>query len=508
MSTPPINTSTTMNTGAAESLSKTGHAIKKGRERERMALGDNRLMIAAKSNITFNKTISGIFKQIFLNLRYVKLNDANPIYVNVNSLAARLHLSKSEIKEAAKEGTLEELIQKKAVLQIKILDNYSKIFDQYETHAAFKQETQLDKKILMKAVRTAVPLLWDQEKPQTSATFNAKKLFVAKKEDSDDLTLTFKTKQILGKGTFAVVSGAMTLNAGAEKTKERQVFKMATNSRTAQQTLEKEDRMLDHLTQENGGKPPPNIMPASSKCMKITDPDSGEEVAIGSLRKAMDGSFEDCLKLPIEERLKLGADFLNGLVFLAEKKVVHKDLKPNNILFEEVNDKKTAYICDFGDAIKLDDKTGSYEEDSSIKGKKEKIFNWGDFTPRYTSPYHVAIARDCWENGEYVQSNQLFLENDVFAAGVVLYELLSGGSYPCTLNELGFPHPPLGNFSESLLIEQGVPRETIVLIKEMLLVALSAKPPEEGEPPPDKAITIQEVQQRYNRGINLTHEVS
>ena len=98
-----------------------------------------------------------------------------------------------------------------------------------------------------------------------------------------------------------------------------------------------------------------------------------------------------------DEALRLFRELMFALGEIHEKGVLHRDLKPQNLMFR--SDGSLA-IVDFGIAKHIDaiDRTGRGE----ILG-----------TPRYMSP-------------EQVQSKALDLRTDIYSAGVLLYQMLTG----------------------------------------------------------------------------------
>jgi eukaryotic-like serine/threonine-protein kinase len=101
--------------------------------------------------------------------------------------------------------------------------------------------------------------------------------------------------------------------------------------------------------------------------------------------------------LPPEEAVRLFRELMFALGDIHEKGVLHRDLKPQNIMFR--NDGSLA-IVDFGIAKHVDsiDRTGHGE----VLG-----------TPRYMSP-------------EQVQGRALDMRTDIYSAGVLLYQMLAG----------------------------------------------------------------------------------
>ena len=101
--------------------------------------------------------------------------------------------------------------------------------------------------------------------------------------------------------------------------------------------------------------------------------------------------------VPPEEALRLFRELMFALGDIHEKGILHRDLKPQNLMFRRDG---TLAIVDFGIAknIAAADRTGAGE----VLG-----------TPRYMSP-------------EQVQGRALDLRTDIYSAGVLLYQMLTG----------------------------------------------------------------------------------
>ena len=113
----------------------------------------------------------------------------------------------------------------------------------------------------------------------------------------------------------------------------------------------------------------------------------------GDLNKRLDGKA-----VKPGDALKLFRELMFALGDIHEKGILHRDLKPQNLMFRADG---SLAIVDFGIAKHVDaiDRTGHGE----ILG-----------TPRYMSP-------------EQVQGKALDLRTDIYSAGVLLYQMLTGG---------------------------------------------------------------------------------
>jgi serine/threonine-protein kinase len=105
-------------------------------------------------------------------------------------------------------------------------------------------------------------------------------------------------------------------------------------------------------------------------------------------------------RLTIPERLRLFLDICAPVHYAHQQLVVHRDLKPNNILVTEEGHPK---LLDFGIAKLLDPTQG-------LEGAT-RTAPW--FTPAYASP-------------EQIRGEQVGTPSDIYALGILLYEMVVG----------------------------------------------------------------------------------
>ena len=111
------------------------------------------------------------------------------------------------------------------------------------------------------------------------------------------------------------------------------------------------------------------------------------------------------LALPVAARLGLMLDVLAAVAQAHNRLILHRDLKPTNILVTQAGDVK---LLDFGIAKLLDDAGGDQTALTARAGNA--------FTPEFAAP-------------EQLQGGDVTTATDVYALGVLMY-LLLGGEHP------------------------------------------------------------------------------
>ncbi|MBQ8958426.1 MAG: protein kinase [Bacteroidales bacterium] len=117
-----------------------------------------------------------------------------------------------------------------------------------------------------------------------------------------------------------------------------------------------------------------------------------------------DGNLSHAIKqgLTAEQKEDIAKQLLDGIAFLHKHKVVHRDLKPGNILIVKHGGRIIPLITDFGLSKAAGVVDGSVFSNS-----------FGAGTPRYSSP-------------EQLQGQPLRLNTDLWSYGAILYELFTG----------------------------------------------------------------------------------
>ncbi len=116
--------------------------------------------------------------------------------------------------------------------------------------------------------------------------------------------------------------------------------------------------------------------------------------------------YADAKGLSIEERIDLFLEVCAAVQHAHQRGVLHRDLKPSNVLVAEIDGKPRPKVIDFGVAKALDRNSDPRTRTTTVMGQVVG-------TPDYMSP-------------EQARGDDLDTRSDVYALGVLLYELLAG----------------------------------------------------------------------------------
>jgi serine/threonine protein kinase len=249
-----------------------------------------------------------------------------------------------------------------------------------------------------------------------------------------DLHTRFKVSKIIGSGAFAKVY------EGLEKTKSRKFAIKGFSKRTVEQglkgkqSLANEISSLRRLSHANISKLHEVHETANSVYLVFDLYEGGELHQLLKKKK----------RLAEEEARKVTLGLLQGIRYLAENHIAHRDLKPTNIMLRKDADiePEDVVIVDFGLCARTD--------------QPDPIFC------RCGTPGHVApeIIEAASEAPGFVVSSKC----DVFSVGVILYTMMAG----CNPFENGvwvaeevlrrnleckidFGHPSLADYSRELV---------------------------------------------------------
>jgi len=117
-------------------------------------------------------------------------------------------------------------------------------------------------------------------------------------------------------------------------------------------------------------------------------------------------TYADAHSLTVSERLEVFIQACNAVQHAHQKGIIHRDLKPSNVLVTESDGRPLAKVIDFSIARA----TQAAEEDHRLTMANEMVG-----TPAYMSPEQI-------EGSEF----DIDTRADIYALGVILYELLAG----------------------------------------------------------------------------------
>ncbi|HUX62437.1 serine/threonine-protein kinase [Sulfuricella sp.] len=197
----------------------------------------------------------------------------------------------------------------------------------------------------------------------------------------------FELTRILGKGAQSVVYLAYDPKLQREVAIKTLHFAEQKDRQSEIQALIQESRTVSKMRH-------PNLVPIFEAGEYDGDPYLVFEYVEGQ-------TLADLLRekgtLPADEAIGIIGPVLDAVAHAHQNGIIHRDLKPSNIL---ISPEGIPRVMDFGIAERISDKPGEHN-DGRIG------------TPAYMAP-------------EYVDGRMVSEKNDIFAAGLILYEMVVG----------------------------------------------------------------------------------
>ncbi len=208
----------------------------------------------------------------------------------------------------------------------------------------------------------------------------------------------YRLLERLGEGGFGIVFAAEQLQPVRRRVALK-IIKLGMDTRQVVARFEQERQalaLMDH--------------PCIAKVLDAGTTQTGRPYFVMELVQGLPiTEYCDEHRLRIPDRLMLLAQVCEALHHAHQKGVIHRDIKPSNVLVSEVGDRPMPKIIDFGVAKA----TSARLTERTIFTEARQLLG----TPEYMSPEQAGQS-----------SEDVDTRTDVYAAGVLLYELLTGAT--------------------------------------------------------------------------------
>ncbi|MCS6773669.1 MAG: serine/threonine-protein kinase [Anaerolineae bacterium] len=184
----------------------------------------------------------------------------------------------------------------------------------------------------------------------------------------------------------------------------------------------------------------------------------------GSLQDELDALSTRRVAMPIAQALMIGIQISEALSFIHQKGIIHRDIKPHNILIGEIGGKPIYKLGDFGIALARD------------RTRVTQTGGFGPLSPIFASP-------------EQILGYPPDQRSDIYSLGVTLWECLArpAGRLEAVRFSASQPLPPLSSFRVDIL----------PALQEAIARATASHPDQRFQSAAEFAAALRQVQQQY-----------
>ncbi|MGE3180708.1 MAG: tetratricopeptide repeat protein, partial [Phycisphaerae bacterium] len=252
---------------------------------------------------------------------------------------------------------------------------------------------------LVEPRRTMMPPIPENSSIDADATLEQGLKSSAFSEEPGDTIGRYRLLEQIGEGGFGVVFMAEQREPIRRKVALK-IIKLGMDTRQIVARFEQERQALAIMDHPNIARVYDAGATRSGRPFFVMELCNGDPVT----------AYCDQNKLSIRDRLELFVQICRAVQHAHQKGIIHRDIKPRNVLVSEQDGRPLVKVIDFGIAkateAKLTDKT-------LFTGHRQMIG-----TPQYMSPEQASGSLD------------IDTRTDVYSLGVLLYELLTGTT-PC-----------------------------------------------------------------------------
>ncbi|WP_444997595.1 protein kinase domain-containing protein [Aliikangiella sp. IMCC44359] len=255
---------------------------------------------------------------------------------------------------------------------------------------------------------------------QTIVVSSAHKLFFEQnKLNSGDQIGAYTIKELIGEGGMGSVYLAYRTDNQFEQEVAIKISRQLTRQSELSARFALERQLLGQL-----------IHPAIARIYDAGDTADGYSFIIMEYINGQNLlTYCDENQLTIPHRLKLFNKVCHAIQFAHQKGIIHKDLKPANILVSEIDGQATPKIIDFG--IAQNNLQPKPTDDGSTIKNLEKAVDTSKLTdtvPQNTAQDSYArVGTPIYMSPEQItHPDKIDTRSDVYSLGVLLYQLLSG----------------------------------------------------------------------------------